>query len=54
MEWKHVEDLYGVTLQTAARSGGLKLAHKLTREHVFLTPHSRMRVDLAAQVCCAL
>jgi len=54
LEWKHVENLYEATLVCAARSGGLKLAHKLTREHIFLTPRSRMRVDLAAQVCCAL
>ena len=44
-----MESLYEVSMQSAAKSGGLKLAHKLTREHLFLTPRSRMRVDLAAQ-----
>lgn len=38
LEWKHVENLYKAILLCAARSGGLKLAHKLTREHIFLTP----------------
>ena len=30
---------------------GLKLIPKLKREHVALNSYSRMRVDLAAQVC---
>ena len=51
LEWKHVEHLYEVTVASAAKSVGLKLAHKFGREHVYLTSHSRMRVDLAAQVC---
>ena len=37
-------------MESAAKSVGLKLAHKLSREHVYLTLYSRMRVDLAAQV----
>ena len=50
LEWKHVEELYEATVSSASRSLGLRLAHKLTRKHVYFTPHSRMRVDLAAQV----
>ena len=38
-------------MATAAKSLGLQLAHKLKREHVYLTSFSRMRVDLAVQVC---
>lgn len=45
-----MEKLYEVTVKSAAKSGGLKLAHKFGREHVHLTSYSRMRVDLAAQV----
>ena len=29
---------------------GLTLAHKIKREHVYLTSFSKMRVDLAAEV----
>ena len=45
-----MQSLYETSLLSGAKSGGLQLAHKLTREHIFLTPRSRMRVDLAAQV----
>jgi len=31
-------------------SPGLSIAHKIKREHVYLTSFSKMRVDLAAQV----
>ena len=34
-------------------SKGLTLLPKLKKEHVTLTSFSRMRVDLAAQVCSA-
>ena len=50
LEWKHVRKLYEVTAQSASNSLGLRMAHKLSREYIYLTPHSCMRVDLAAQV----
>ena len=45
-----MEQLYEVTFAPAATIMGLKLAHKLGREHVHLTLYSDMRVNLAAQV----
>ena len=51
LEWKHVEQLYGVMVASAAKRVGLKLAHKFGRKQVYLTSHSQMRVDLAAQEC---
>ena len=45
-----MEQLYEVTFGSAAKIMGLKLAHRLGREHVHLTSHSDMRVNLAAQV----
>ena len=35
----------------AMNSHGLTLLPKLKREHIQLTSYSKMRVDLAAQVC---
>ena len=52
--WDHLEDLYkkdGVAHRNAA---GLRLVPKLKYEHVFLTSYSKMRVDLAAQVCTCI
>jgi len=42
--WQHIVDLYHADLQNGLRRT------KLTRDHVYLTPHSVMRVKLAAQV----
>ena len=49
ISWKHVESLF--LHETATTTPGIRLAHKLTREHVWLTPYAKMRVNLAAQVC---
>jgi hypothetical protein len=43
--WSHVSQLYYEDLES-----GLKLVNKLTSDHVNLTPFSKMRVRLAAQV----
>ena len=48
ISWRHLEDLY---IQDSKQSNkGTRLVPKLKYEHVYLTPFSRMRVDLAAQV----
>lgn len=44
--WRHIIDLYSRNSVT-----GLSLVPKLKYEHVYLTSFSKMRVDLAAQVC---
>ena len=46
ISWKFVRKLY----QIATENTGLTALHKLKYEHVHLTPFSKMRVDLAAQV----
>ena len=33
------------------KKSGLTLLHKVKWEHIYLTSYSKMRVDLAAQVC---
>ena len=49
ISWKHIEHLF--LLETAnCDSPGVRLCHKLHKEHVWLTAFSRMRVYLAAQV----
>jgi hypothetical protein len=47
IEWKHLRDLYQKLQSMVA---GISLVPKLKMEHNELTPFSRMRVDLAAQV----
>ena len=42
-----MEDLYIM----ATKSQGLTTQYKLKYEHIYLTFFSKMRVDLAAQVC---
>ena len=37
--------------QDAGKSSGISMVPKLTYEHLHLTSFSKMRVDLAAQVC---
>ena len=49
--WKHICDLVDKISNTAIASRGLSLVPKLKQEHIILTSYSRMRVDLAAQVC---
>ena len=47
ISWEHLRRVYSRS-QTAS---GLSLLPKLTREHMELNSYSRMRVNLAAQVC---
>ena len=49
--WRHIRDLLDKIRSIAAPSHGLTLAHRLKQEHINLLSYSRMRVDLAAQVC---
>lgn len=49
--WSHLRDLYKKDTDTAM---GLRLLPKIKYEHVSLTSFSRMRVDLAAQVCSTI
>ena len=48
--WSHILDLYHRDSGAQRESPGLAIAHKIKREHVYLTSFSKMRVDLAAQV----
>lgn len=43
--WSHITNIYKEDQERQ-----LKLMPKLTAEHIYLTPHSKMRVKLAAQV----
>ena len=45
--WEHLHYLYE---HTQAESG-LYIGRRLTYEHIHLTPYSKMKVNLAAQVC---
>ena len=45
--WDHLKWLYNADTSQGA---GLRLLPKLKLEHINLTPFSKMRVDLAAQV----
>ena len=47
VSWKHITTLFE---QDSAKITGLRLAPKLTRKHIDLTPFSKMKVKLAAQV----
>ena len=47
ISWKHVENLYLTETNTI---GGVRLCPKLTKEHLWLSSYSKMRVYLAAQV----
>ena len=46
--------LYDAKISLAEKSQGLYLLKKLSKEHIHLTSYSRMRVDLAAEVCSNL
>ena len=49
--WQHLEDLYLRDRGAERQSPGLCMVPKLKYEHLHLTSFSKMRVDLAAQVC---
>ena len=48
ISWKWIERLYLTEMTTD--SPGVRLCHKLSRDHVWLNSYTRMRVNLAAQV----
>ena len=48
ISWKSIESLY--LTESATSTPGVRLCHKLTKDHVWLTSYTRMRVNLAAQV----
>ena len=48
--WEHLSDL----VQRDIQHGGLRIMPKHGYEHINLTPFSKMRVDLAAQVSAEL
>ena len=48
ISWKWIEKQY--LMETSTTTPGVKMCHKLTRDHVWLTSFTRMRVYLAAQV----
>ena len=48
ISWKWIESFY--LAETSSTTPGVRLCHKLTRDHVWLNSFSRMRVYLAAQV----
>ena len=50
ISWKHLVRAYEANRGRTTESAGLWLLNKVKFQHVFLTPYSRMRVDLAAQV----
>ena len=51
LKWSHISDLYFKNNSALKDSPGLSLVPKLTYEHISLTSFSKMRVDLATQVC---
>ena len=51
MPWSHVEKLYKEDTRAGLATTGLRLVPKLKFEHIYLSSFSKMRVDLAAQVC---
>lgn len=48
ISWKHILDVYEWDFSSPS---SLRMLHKLTEEHLHLTPALRMKVKLAAQVC---
>ena len=50
ISWSHLVDLY-MCDRGNKETPSLVLVPKLKYEHVYLTSFSKMRVDLAAQVC---
>lgn len=51
IQWDHVKSLYLNGTGSAKKNPGLCLVPKLKYEHIYLNSFSKMRVDLAAQVC---
>ena len=49
ISWKAIESLY--LSETEKSSPGIRLCHKLSSDHIWLNSYTRMRVNLAAQVC---
>ena len=48
--WGHLEELYKKNTKSAGEAMGFQMVSKLKFEHVYLSPFSKMRVDLAAHV----
>ena len=51
IDWQLVVELYYRNAGAQTTTPGLSLVPKLTYEHIKLTSFSKMRVDLAVQVC---
>ena len=51
IKWKYITDLYLRNTGQVTKTSGLSLMPKIKYEHVHLTSFSKIRVDLAAQVC---
>ncbi len=51
ISWQHLRDVYASGKGAYREAPGLSLVTKLKYEHLHLTSFSKMRVDLAAQVC---
>lgn len=51
ISWKHLEDPYHRDSGADRDAPGLSMVPKLRYEHIHLSTFSKMRVDLAAQVC---
>ncbi|XP_071502692.1 uncharacterized protein [Diadema antillarum] len=47
ISWKHIVDVYEWDMENTT---GLRMLHRLTEDHIHLTPAHRMKVKLAAQV----
>ena len=46
ISWKHIEALF--LMETTTSTPGVRLAHKLTHDHIWLNSYSKMKVYLAA------
>ena len=51
ISWQHLVELYHRDHGNMTQTSGLTLSHKVKWEHIHLMSYSKMRVDLAAQVC---
>lgn len=52
ISWKWIEHLF--LSENTTDTPGVRMCHKLTRDHVWLNSFTRMRVYLAAQVSCII
>uniref|UniRef100_A0A7M5VCD5 Transposable element P transposase n=1 Tax=Clytia hemisphaerica TaxID=252671 RepID=A0A7M5VCD5_9CNID len=50
IRWAHIRNAYEMDLNKNSLAPGLRKLHKITFDHIHLTPRLRMRVNLAAQV----